>query len=1019
MESIFPFYDLDDRILFSEFNDGNLPFSSYSGDLFNPFCEDVDSDSVSPDEIHNTNLRYKISQSHYCDVDKFKDVLSSESSSLNCVFLNIRSIPSNLEEFVNDFSVSREHLDFICFAETRLSESISSLYNINGYKIFSNPRNSSGGGVCIYARSKYRANIIESISLTSEVIETMFIKYRLNSKNFVVGCIYRPPSADISLFLEEISRIITHVYSNVRDVNLILLGDFNINLLSQVRNSPSLELEALMYSLGMFPLVLRPTRIGGSSATLIDHIWANNIDNVIGNGVIISNISDHFPVFARWSTNKAPRDTHTIVYKRRNDFCKFSTLVASHNWGDIHSCNSAENAYNMFASVLSSYYDEACPVQMRVIKKVDMEKPYIDSEIKRIINEKNKLERLCITKPITYGRKFREARAKVRKLVKKSREQYFQNKIDSCSSDSRRTWQTINGLLGRKCRSSETTDFDVNGELVSDPLTIANGFNTYFSSVGENLSRDFGGDGDYSRFLEHSNDILDFDLTNDAEIVEVVTNLRDASPGHDNLPMRIFKENLTVISSVITHICNLSLSTGVYPESLMVGKVTCIYKSGDPSLFSNYRPISVLCAFSKILEKLVTLRLVNHFDSHDLFTNSQFGFRAGLSTENAIHSILSPIYDAFESGKIACGVFIDLAKAFDSLDRDILIDKLSYYGIVGNCLTWFESYFSRRRQYVCYGGACSDMLPVNYGVPQGSILGPVLFIIFMNDIPRCTSLLNFVIYADDTNVYLTSDNINEAFDVVNEGLRGVSGWLRVNRLTVNASKSQYIVFRRKQRVLPGATHDLYLNNERLERVSSVKFLGVYLDEHLLFTAHVTYVLKKTSKYLPILYKIRRSLNRNTLKLIYNSLIHANLMYCISTWGFCYRNRFNLLLVLQKKLVRAITFGTSFSGSVPLFRDLNLLPLDHLSIYSVNVFVHKTLLNSSSSALFEIYIADAYNTRLSNSNSLSIPNIISTHSRQSIRWTGARCWNDLPQGLREETMHKSFKSKLKKYLVSRI
>ena len=294
--------------------------------------------------------------------------------------------------------------------------------------------------------------------------------------------------------------------------------------------------------------------------------------------------------------------------------------------------------------------------------------------------------------------------------------------------------------------------------------------------------------------------------------------IKNSSPGVDGLPMRLFKDNINVLADTIVFICNRSLDTGIFPKKLMIAIITCLHKAGDLHNLENYRAISILCAFSKILEKIVALQLVEYFIENNILTECQFGYRSGVSTSDAVLSIVDSLYDAFDRSKSTVGVFLDLAKAFDTLDMNILIEKLNYYiyEVGGVELEWFWSYFSERKQLLKYGGVNSDLMSINYGVPQGSVLGPILFCIFMNDIVKSSNYLNFVLYADETCVFRSDSDISNNISIVNRELLNVKKWMQANCLTLNFKKCHYLLFRRKQRVLPDNINNIYLGGAKVE-----------------------------------------------------------------------------------------------------------------------------------------------------------------------------------------------------------
>ena len=497
-----------------------------------------------------------------------------------------------------------------------------------------------------------------------------------------------------------------------------------------------------------------------------------------------------------------------------------------------------------------------------------------------------------------------------------------------------------------------------------------------------------------------------------------MSEFKDSSPGADNLPMFIFRENIVSLSKVIAHLCNLSFSCGIYPEELKIAKVVCLFnlfKSEDPRYVNNYRPVSILPSFSKIMERIVTLKISEYFVRNELFSVAHYGFRQGLSTEDALRKLVDTLYDTFDEGRSAVGVFIDLAKAFDSINRNILFEKLHHYGIRGNSLQWIRSYFSNRHQYVYFNGVKSSLLPVNYGVIQGSIAGPLMFLIYINDIACCSSKIEFLLYADDTNVFVSSDGVDQSVDIMNAELKLLSSWLNCNALTLNKKKSHYIIFHRKRRKLLEKTYNISIGESLVARETCTKFLGVQVDENLSFHQHISHLIRKMAKYVPILYQTRNSLSNESLKLIYNSLIYPNLIYCISVWGSCAKIHRNQLLCLQKKIVRIISFKPKFYPSSELFRFLNFLKMDEISQYMSVCYVFKSLKRNN--GIFIEYETQ-YNTRLSNQpRVLVLPPIFTGHSRQSIRWVGPRLWNGLPPALRVEMSYCSFKLNVKRYILS--
>ena len=278
------------------------------------------------------------------------------------------------------------------------------------------------------------------------------------------------------------------------------------------------------------------------------------------------------------------------------------------------------------------------------------------------------------------------------------------------------------------------------------------------------------------------------------EIYKIINHLKDSASGWDEIPPKIIKTVKSDITSPVTYLCNLSFDTGVVPDELKLAKVVPIHKSGQLSNFTNYRPVSVLCSFSKIYERLVYNRLINFLYLNDTLYKYQFGFREQHSTELALILLLDKITEAIENNEYSVAIFLDLSKAFDMVNHKILLSKLEFYGVRGLPLQWFNSYLSNRKQYVSYNGSNSCHLNISCGVPQGSILGPLLFLVFINDLHNVSENLFFILFADDSNLLLNGPNLNDLCRQMNTELINVVNWFKMNKLCLNVKKTNFMVF---------------------------------------------------------------------------------------------------------------------------------------------------------------------------------------------------------------------------------
>ena len=387
---------------------------------------------------------------------------------------------------------------------------------------------------------------------------------------------------------------------------------------------------------------------------------------------------------------------------------------------------------------------------------------------------------------------------------------------------------------------------------------------------------------------------------------EIITTIKllkpKASSGYDEISVKFIQScSLNSLAKPLSHIINTSFQTGIFPTNMKLSKVIPIYKSNDPQHFKNYRPISLLPAFSKIIEKIVYKRLFRFISLHNILSPSQYGFQENLSTQLAILELQNKIVKAMNDNKSCIGLFIDLAKAFDTLNHSILLEKLCNYGIRGLSLQWFRSYLQDRYQFVKYKNVNSEHEQVTCGVPQGSILGPLLFLLYINDVMHINNSHHIILFADDTNCLFTGNNIEDLVQQINSSIRNLSEWFRTNKLSLNIDKSNYVIFHKKQSSSITNNHTIKIDDKELSQVNHVKFLGVLLDANMTWNIHLTQKANKIAKVNGILCRLKHYLPSYILKTIYDTLILPHLYYSITAWGNLKTRTTKRIIILQKKV----------------------------------------------------------------------------------------------------------------------
>lgn len=826
--------------------------------------------------------------------------------------------------------------------------------------------NQTGGGVGFLLEDSVRYTKIDSPFLQGSV-ETLCLDVKVDKRKPTrIINIYRPPGADVT----DLLRVIPDLPLSKTNQNIIL-GDINIDI-NDVRKQGLIETFA---EYGLASLIDIPTRVGTikvndetrTTATVIDHVYTNI--KLARSFVYETCISDHYTICITINDKRSklklpPPEFLSPLHDERSLGYLLAYLTAyrvSTNWEEVLECKSIE-AFQIFEDILQDAIKICCPTVMKNRRKIP-QNPWMTKELLKTRCQKEKLHRNARkSKTVSAWEEFKAFNKMYNKLCRDAKNSYYGDKFEVNRNDGRQLWQLANEVTGRTTKKGNNSKVGPIEGCATDAES-AKKINTFFATVASNLQKHIKTPKKtFKQYLPKLDSVpnkkLKLRTVSRQKVEEIIDNMKSkTSFGHDTMSNRMVKYVKEEISIPLTHLINLSIRHSYVPQTWKTAKMVPIFKSGDPSLPTNYRPVSLLSTLSKVLERVICNQVYGYLENNKLLFPMQFGFRKAHSCEGLLLQLIDYISKAKDKNKHVLNVYIDLKKAFDTCVYPILLQKLAHYGLDPTTVGWFDSYLSERKMYTKLGDSESDMMDILCGVPQGSILGPLLFLIYINDLPHVTKLFT-ALYADDTTFAHYHEDIDTLFQETNTLLADVEDWFDANMLSLHPGKTRFILFT-NSKTAKESKHELFLQNNSILRVQetgtekSFKLVGVYLDEGLTFKYHIKHVQKKIIGMTSLLSRSKHILPSKIKKVLFHSLVQSHLQYCLPVWGGATGT--SALKTTQKKAARVACSVKWNKHCDPCFANLQALKFDDLYKLSCAKIALKSVSNLQVEGLKNCFI----------------------------------------------------------------
>ena len=789
--------------------------------------------------------------------------------------LNVQSIVHKIDLITAEYS---SH-DILSFTQSWLHSNINEeLLRIPNYKPpYRRDRpDRVGGGVIVYVKESVNCTLRHDLNVGG--LECVWLELKINNRKYLYGTFYIPPNSDQqywSYFEQSIELALN------TNIDIILTGDFNIN---QLNNNPNDKIGCLLTQFSLHQIITEPTYITEHSSSLLDLIIVSNPFSILYSEVgppLLNQTRYHLPVIGLLHHDSS----HNSSFKRKiflyekGDYDSYRQQLSNIDWDNIFSTENVDDITSTITANIIDIANRTIPNKIITVRKENP--PWITSHIKKMIRRKNRAHRRAKkTNSVGNWEKYRLIRNKCNDVVRNCKQDYFSNisnKINLEKSGSRNWWNLVKSLLGSTCNRHSIPPLQLDHDTICDNVTKCELFNEFFCKQSTL-------DDTHATLPDPPpapDDVLSNLIITETEVEDILKTLDTTkASGPDNISPRLLKEASCILKKPFCRLFNLSLSQSIYPTQWKLANVTPVFKKDNPSDLTNYRPISLISVMGKVMERCVYKHIYNFLLDNNIISVNQSGFTPGDSAINQLLYITNEFGKALDDGKEIRVVFCDISKAFDRVWHKGLLWKLKSAGIRGPLLLWIENYLKNRRQRVVINNSYSGWEDIAAGVPQGSILGPLFFILYINDI--VTEIESSIkLFADDTSLYIIVDDPASAAESINSDLHKIHSWSNQWLVKFNAQKTETMTVSKK--INKPVHPPLIMNNVQINSVKDHKHLGLIISDYGSWHKHIDLITKKAFIRINILRKFRYILDRKTLEKIYLTFIRSIVEYADVVW----------------------------------------------------------------------------------------------------------------------------------------